>query len=303
MNKKIKVKILRGCSGSGKTTLRKEWLSKQHYGVISRDELRNALFGQYGNTFNNAQEDIISDISYELLQRYIKRGMDVIIDNTNLKAKDVRPYLEIIEFYKDNLDNDINIEFVDLTDIPLKKLKKQNTNRATAIPESEVERQFKISQTNNNFYKDIYSEREKFINDTNKQKAVIFDLDGTLAIKSKNRSFYDTEGFIDDKLNEYVYQNYLLHKNAGHKIIICTARDECCRMETWEWLKKHKIQFDEIFFRKDQDRRKDYVVKKEMWAKILKKYYIACLYDDRVSVVKAARKMGLNVYSVNHMYY
>ena len=302
MNKKIKVKILRGCSGSGKTTLRKEWLSKQRYGIISRDELRNALFAQYGNNINNEQEVIITNISHELLQQYIKRRMDIIIDNTNLRAKDVRSYLEIIEYYN-KLNDNITIEFIDLTDIPLKKLKEQNNNRDTAIAESEVERQFETSRTNKTFYEDIHRRGEKLNNDINKPPVVIFDLDGTLAFKSKNRGWYDTEGFIDDTLNDYVYNNYILHKNAGHKIIICTAREIASRLETWEWLKQNNIECDQIYFRANGDSRKDATVKKEMWMEILENYYIVCLYDDRVDVVKHARSLGMNVFSVNHMYY
>lgn len=302
MTEKIKVKILRGCSGSGKTTIRKEMLRKQGYGIISRDDLRIALFGEYGKKYFMPQEDIVTNISIELLQQYIKRNMDIIIDNANLRSEHVRQYIEVIDYYN-QLNNNITIEFLDLTDTPLKKLQEQNANRDTAIPASEVERQFKIACSNNTFYEDIYKKPTKLNNDQSKPNAVVFDLDGTLAQKSNKRGWYDTEGYIHDHLNEYVYDNYLLHKNAGHKIIICTAREEVTRMETWQWLKKHNVEFDDIYFRAADDRRKDATVKKEMWEKILEQYHILCIYDDRLDVVKYARKLGLNVFCVNHMYY
>lgn len=300
--KKIVVKILRGCSGSGKSTLREQWLSKQHYGIISRDELRSALFAHYGNKHDNKQENIITNISLDLLQQYIKAGFDIIIDNTNLKAKDVRPYLEIIEYYN-KLNSNIVIKYVDLTDIPLKRLKEQNGNKENPIPDEVIERHFEIAKTSNSFYEDINKRGTKLNNDVSKDKAVIFDLDGTLAFKSKNRGWYDTEGYIQDALNDYVYENYKIHKAAKHKIIICTAREEYAKLETLDWLKTHNIEYDKIFFRKNDDRRKDHIVKQEMWEDILKNYYIVCMYDDRLTVVKHARQLGLNVFAVNHMFY
>ena len=230
MNKKIKVKILRGCSGSGKTTLRKEWLSKQRYGIISRDELRNALFAQYGNNINNEQEVIITNISHELLQQYIKRRMDIIIDNTNLRAKDVRSYLEIIEYYN-KLNDNITIEFIDLTDIPLKKLKEQNNNRDTAIAESEVERQFETSRTNKTFYEDIHRRGEKLNNDINKPPVVIFDLDGTIYLD--NQIITDADKVINEL------------KRIGKKIIFISNKTTGTVKDYYKFLKSNGFNINQ----------------------------------------------------------
>jgi hypothetical protein len=102
-----------------------------------------------------------------------------------------------------------------------------------------------------------------------------------------------------DEPNEEIIQLLqVLHDTNKYEIIICSSRDDISRRLTEEWLNKYGIKYDQIYFRKKGDRRKDYLIKEEMWRDISTKYNIYLMFDDRNQVVNYARKMGLKVCQV-----
>ena len=135
------------------------------------------------------------------------------------------------------------------------------------------------------------------------QKAIICDLDGTLAdvehrqvhvqSKPKNwKAFH--EGMVDDKLNVWCAELLSAMKKEGYRIILLTGRDEPYRKLTIEWLKRFDISYDLLLMRADKDFRPDDIVKKEIYQNVIKpEYDVIFVVDDRKKVVEMWREIGL----------
>jgi hypothetical protein len=130
-------------------------------------------------------------------------------------------------------------------------------------------------------------------------KAVIFDVDGTLAIKS-DRSPYDWDRVSEDSLNLPVDQALWNYQQAGYRIVVLTGRDGVCENQTKDWLEKNNIRYDYFGIRKTGDTRKDSVIKKELFDDVIKYYYVTAVYDDRDQVVKMWREMGIPCFQVDY---
>jgi hypothetical protein len=59
------------------------------------------------------------------------------------------------------------------------------------------------------------------------------------------------------------------------------------------------IPYTNLYMRATGDRRKDWIVKAEMWEQIQKKYNILGMVDDRAQVVDFARRLGYKVFQVD----
>lgn len=132
------------------------------------------------------------------------------------------------------------------------------------------------------------------------QKAIICDIDGTLAIMC-NRKPYDYESSIDDKLNKPIAE-ILSRFSDTHLIILITGREETSLSTTEKWLQRNGVPYHMIFMRKESDYRKDNVVKREIfYREIDGKYEILFVLDDRNQVVDMWRKdLGLTCLQVNY---
>ena len=137
-----------------------------------------------------------------------------------------------------------------------------------------------------------------------KQKAIIVDLDGTLAdcehrkkfiegSKKDWKSFLKDENIIQDKLNLWC-ASIISHFKSSHKIILVTGRNEFTRYITEEWLASHDQYYDLLLMRKDQDYRQDVVIKEEIYnLHIQPNFSVTFCVDNRKQVVDMWRRMGL----------
>lgn len=80
--------ILRGVPGCGKTTWARDFMRKRSwYQRISRDDLRQMFrFGHY----SPQQEKFIREMQAQLIMDVLKDDPHLVIDNTNLRERDVR---------------------------------------------------------------------------------------------------------------------------------------------------------------------------------------------------------------------
>ncbi|WP_226051288.1 HAD family acid phosphatase [Dickeya chrysanthemi] len=136
------------------------------------------------------------------------------------------------------------------------------------------------------------------------KKAIIFDLDGTLANIDRRRNYLnnnpgDWDGFFKDlafdEPNEPIIMLYkLLSQNGNQLMIIVSGRPDRYKKDTISWLKKHSIIYDKIYMRRDGDKRPDYQVKEDILDEIMSKGMEVILsIDDRDSVVKMWRNRGI----------
>ena len=136
-----------------------------------------------------------------------------------------------------------------------------------------------------------------------KHKAIIIDLDGTLCdvdhrvhhVKSKPKNWDAfNQALNQDRPHFWCIELMTAMRSYGYKIYFVTGRGENYRKMTIDWLEHHKILFDELHMRKDQDFREDSEVKEEIYInKIEKISQVLFVVDDRKSVVERWRKLGL----------
>lgn len=146
----------------------------------------------------------------------------------------------------------------------------------------------------------------------NKQKAIIIDIDGTLANCDHRRhfvtggnknwkSFLAPENVMKDTVNEWCDSIATMYLNSYFNIIFITGRPDCLSETTYFWLKNNgwfgycvadRSEF--LFMRPENDRRPDHIVKEEIYLNHIKdKFDVLFVIDDRKSVVDMWRRNGL----------
>jgi hypothetical protein len=131
-------------------------------------------------------------------------------------------------------------------------------------------------------------------------RAVIVDIDGTLALRTGDRSPYDWDRVGEDEPNPPVIELVqIIHAAGNHRIILMSGRDESCRMQTEMWLDAQQVPFDELYMRPEKNNEKDSIVKERLYREHVEgRYDVAFVLDDRMSVVKMWRSIGLPVFQV-----
>lgn len=121
-------------------------------------------------------------------------------------------------------------------------------------------------------------------------KAIICDLDGTLALMN-GRNPFDASKCDNDLIHHPVANLLKNYKTLGYKILLVSGRENVYKEPTLRFLEKHKITFDELLMRRAKDYRKDSIIKTEIYNDSIKgKYFIEFVLDDRNQVVDTWRK-------------
>lgn len=136
------------------------------------------------------------------------------------------------------------------------------------------------------------------------KKAVVFDLDGTLANIQKRREILkqnpkNWDNFFSDMAsdlpNHAIVELFkVLAATQCYIMIVVTGRPERYREVSSRWLAKHDLKIANMFMRREGDRRGDNIVKREILHEIQSSgLEIAFSVDDRESVVKMWRDNGI----------
>lgn len=130
--------------------------------------------------------------------------------------------------------------------------------------------------------------------------AVIFDVDGTLCDVRTIRHLIDTKGFdafhrasADCPPHPHVVQAAVDAHAAGKKVLIVTGRVEKWRRLTSMWLALHGVPSELLAMRPDGDFRKDYVIKKEILARLRQGYLVEHAWDDNPAVLRLWADEGI----------
>lgn len=136
-----------------------------------------------------------------------------------------------------------------------------------------------------------------------KNKAIIVDIDGTLAnvdhrLKFVHQTPKDWESFhngcVLDSPHQWCLELVSAFKDRGFSIVLLTGRGDEYREKTKTWLTQHDIPYDALFMRAQNDRRADDLIKKEIYEnEIFPEFDISFVVEDRKSVVAMWRKLGL----------
>lgn len=138
-----------------------------------------------------------------------------------------------------------------------------------------------------------------------RHKAVIFDLDGTLADtqdpdakhKIKDDGFRAMAQSADP--NDYIVEKAKKAKAKGNDVVVLTARSAHYRADTVRWLNEHGIPYDSLVMRPKDDARKDRVVKEALLKEdVLPQFDVSKAWDDKKKNRKMYEKHGIDAKGV-----
>lgn len=295
MKNDLIVEILVGVPASGKSTWAKDYVKNNAgWARFNRDEIR--FMTKNMPICDPKMESFINEIQEFTILGLLRKGKNVIVDNTNLKPEYIEAICEIVKY-------DATVRFR-VFDISLEKAKERDAQREKKVGDAVIERMYKdYKKLIDSFdmsmrypVKRIYENPEV---DKSLPVAVISDLDGTLCHMNGKRGPFDWHKVDVDDIDEIVAEQIKLHKRNGDTIIFVSGRDESARKKTIEWLEFYEIPFDFLYMRPANNFQKDNIIKKAIFENHIEgKYNVRVIYDDRDQVVKLWRELGLKCFQV-----
>lgn len=289
----MKAIVTIGVSASGKSTYAKE-LVAQGFREINRDYIRFNIVApgkDWSNyKFNKANEKQVSEIHSQMIMESWSAGEDIVISDTNLSLGRRTNLIKTLE--------DLGYEVL-IHDFPITRetaIKRDNL-RANGVGQDVIYRQFQDWND--------YTGRITYVADESLPKAIIFDVDGTIA-QMDGRGPFDWKRVGEDKPRDFVIQMLRNYADMGYIIIICSGRDDICVGETSAWLDEHvgSIYWHALHMRKNGDFRKDNSVKEEIfWTHLAHRYNIVACVDDRPQMIRLWHELRIqNVIAVADPY-
>lgn len=288
-NKILTINVYKGIPASGKSTFAYEQLKKYpgKFKRVNRDNLRSMLDDDRHDWDN---EKFIVTLRDTIIEGALRRGFDVIVDDTNLKDSNWFDFCEIAKRVG-------NVRVMEkFFPVDLKEAQARNALRPKPVPKEVIDNFYekyikgKAVQTRDEFFPREIPEFP--LGDSSKIDAIIVDVDGTIAI-SWNRGPYDMSKVIDDKPNVPIC-NLVKLLSKTYQVIIVSGREDCAKEDTELWLQANDISYNRIFMRKTGDSRKDVIIKKEIYENYIQQFYnIKYVLDDRNQTVAGWRDLNL----------
>lgn len=285
----VRLILTRGLPGSGKSTWAKQQIEKQdNYRRVNRDDLRN-MFGVYDD-FCEGRERAVTAAEEAAAAALLLAGYTVIVDDCNLNPQYQRRWQQIAD------DAGVDLIVQDFTDVPLRECLKRNAQRTGS------------ARVGNKVIHTMYEKwiaPEKMPEVDGAEKAIICDLDGTLALIGQRNPYDASHCDTLDRLNEPVAQVVKKFARDGYHLIFMSGRSNRDEAATRRFLKLHgfggddaRLAFD-LYMRDARDHRPDTVVKRELFDRYVRgNWNIAFCIDDRDSIVDLWRSMGLVCFQV-----
>lgn len=288
-----KVIILQGLPASGKSSFARQILddNKGMYKRLNKDELRAMLDNKHHSTHNERFVERVRDM---MLLEALKDGKHVIIDDTNLSERPIERIKNTVKAYCKAHNDQVSVE-VRSIDTPLQECLARDAQRPDAVGRDVILRMYQQKVFGNTRGPHYLPQ------DDTLPKAIICDLDGTLAI-IHDRSPFDGLACGSDRLNEPVARLVRTYRAAGLQVLMMSGRQDEARAATENWLKAHDLPYDALLMRATGDSRKDALVKKDLYEQHVRgRYFVEMVLDDRNQVVDLWRlELGLPCMQVNY---
>lgn len=301
----VKVILCKGIPASGKSTWAKEevFRGRGTWKRVNRDDIRAMIDG---GVYSPSNEKLVLKIRDLVVQEAVKNGINVIIDDTNIKdkGKNFDEICAIVEALNINAQVIEKPFYIDVNEAV-----ERDAKRPVPVGEKVVRtffheaggKGFKIYRPKvETFLCGEKGDAKRIKKDPKLPDAIIVDLDGTLALLN-GRNPYDASRCDEtDLINKPVAETVKLYHAAGHKIIFCSGRIDQYRDATIRFIQQHLPDVEyQLFMRHTGDRRKDNLVKNEIFRKEIEgKYNISFVMDDRNQVVELWRSIGLPCFQV-----
>lgn len=303
--------ITRGLPASGKSTWAKKQVEAPASATVrvNRDCLRYTLYGHrkgQGRLPHEA-EVLVTTVQQRAVRGALKAGNNVIVDDMNLRPKYVREWAKLA--WREGVE-------VEVKEFPLTIEESVDRDRYRWVCSGEGVGEDAIRSMRKwlgkgdsllpaDLTRDYPVVGKPFTPVEGRFHAYIVDIDGTLALNT-GRNIYDLSRVQEDALNypvaEVVHELY----NAGNWIIYLSGREETAYDETLKWLNRYMpIDYDRstgdplLYMRPEGDRRKDYIVKLDLFDSYVRPYWnVSGVFDDRDQCVRLWRDLGLTCFQV-----
>jgi len=275
--------MLKGLPGSGKSKWAIQFCKENPGWVrINKDILREMM----GHYRNGKDEQLILIWRDALIFNCLNNDRNVIVDDTNFHPKHEKRLKEIVAQCDMLFPVQFETKFIDT---PLKECIQNDLKRPKSVGEKVIKK----------MWREFLAPKKEVQNWTiGLPKAVIVDIDGTVALHVA-RGPYDVEKCNTDKPNRPIVSLVNELSSQGYVILFVSGREETYRGMTLQWFEDSKIHGDFLWMRPTGDHREDSIVKQEIYnEKILGKYNIFCVFDDRNRVVEMWRNLGLTCLQV-----
>lgn len=299
MNKKLLV-ITVGMSCSGKTTWAEQFVKENPDFVnLNRDEIRFQMFcdGERDWTkykFNKKNENEVTEVIEKLADYAANHeGHNIIISDTNLNSKIRQKWYDWADVYGYDV---VTKEFP----ISWEEAVKRNDQRLGGISRTVLRSQYERMND--------YLGRKMYDPDESKPKAMIIDVDGTVADMTGIRKPYEWGKVHLDKPRSLIIDIIWGLMDNQVQPVFLSGRDGSCSKSTYDWIDENIMHWYEdfpltgfpLFMREAGDNRKDTVVKEELfWKYVANNYNVVAAFDDRPCVVNLWNEIGIpNVIAV-----
>ena len=307
--------VLQGLPASGKTTYALELVKERKNGWkrINKDDLRSMI--DCSQHSKDAERQIL-EARDALIRIFCASKKNIVVDDTNLHPKHLESIKNIAKEFPGYIVK------TKMFDISVDEAIERDSKRENPVGSEAIKR---MAREHLNFRNDL-----SFYYSQNKDlpTCYVWDIDGTIAEINKNkpRSPFDMTRVSEDTVNEPVVELFiqLFSSVAASRFIFVSGRNECARKDTIEWIQDNILypayekmkdrnflihahrgshiwnqQPVDLFMRADDDNRKDYVIKEEIYRKhIIGKYFIKGVFDDRKQVCQHIRTLGIPVFQV-----
>ncbi|MEV7008250.1 AAA family ATPase [Streptosporangium sp. NPDC051022] len=289
----------RGLPGCGKTYMASAWVAEDpdRRARVNRDDLRAMVHDSLH--IKGITEPRIIAVRDASITALLRKGVDVVCDDTNLPQRVVRDLAKLAA------RAGAEFEVWDLTDRSLDECIARDAVRECSVGEQVIRDMHTRYLKGHTYPLPMPTETDSAVDlklytaKPGTPKAVLVDIDGTTALMC-DRSPFDETRVAGDLPNLPVIKVIRALEATGHRIVFVSGRTDACRAATEEWLAVNTgIRYDALHMRVAGDFRKDYVVKADLFdAHVRDHYDVACVLDDRRQVVDMWRSLGLTVLQV-----
>ena len=277
--------VLRGIPNDKRDARAQEWVKSGTPRVeLNFDNVSRAVLATGADSLLDEQVETLNTVLLSSAKALLESGQSVVLNGLNLKAKFLRPFLDLA------FSLNVEVEHEDLFE-GLDSLVRKNPEREALYRD-----QWKRYVVNGKKYGDFPQAKlasapqaERYVPVSGTPDAFIVDIDGTLA-KMNGRFAHDLRRVGEDLPNQPMIDLVQRLRNTGTKILITSGRDEVCREDTVEWLKRYGVEYDLLLMRKLGDQREDSFVKLDLFNEHIRNdYNVLGVFDDRDQVVSLWR--------------
>lgn len=304
--------ITRGLPGSGKTTYAKRWVSEDsaHRSRLNRDDLRETMHGG-AHGYPRELENAITLAHHGAVKTLLLAGRDVITDDMNLSNKQVKAWMKLAK------EAGAGFEVIDLTNVPVATCIGRDQNRyatgGRGVGADYITEKYQRFIKGRKYPLPLPEAPagqyvEPYVAPEGKPKAILVDVDGTMALMN-GRGPFDWHRVGEDLPNTPIVNLVgilsclMEYSNDPWEIIFMSGRDEVCREETLAWLGSLGFGGLQLFMRpslpEGVNQPADNIVKLALFDEHVRHQYdVQFVLDDRDQVVEMWRKLGLTCLQV-----